>query len=198
MRIRLFGVVLLVVLFVSGCASYARNVALIYEPVLSVRGGSGDLYIAIPADQQLSAGSVKWVLGDVKNDDGNKIDEIYSPLSPAQLLQNALSQELKRAGYAVIPTTVRAAAPVKEVFLSRSEVTVDQDESSVGLKATCRIVMTLEVSKGGQLLKKVTYETRYSDTNIKDRDLLAKSILQETLQAVMRKAVPELIATLEQ
>jgi hypothetical protein len=197
MRILLRIVLLSVVLFVAGCTHYARNVTLIYEPVVSMRGGSGDLYIVIPADQQLATGNVKWVLGTVKDDDGNKIDEIYSPLSPAQLLQHALSQELKQAGYTVMSATARPATAAKALVLSRSEVTVDQNATPVGLEAICRVAVTLEMVKGGQVLRRVTYETRYSDTNIKDRDLLARSVLQETLQAVMRKAVPDAVATLE-
>src|SRR6185369_5024110 len=64
-------------LFVSGCARYARNVNTLYEPSANVRGGSGEVYIIIPENRQTHSSDIKWVLGQVKDDDNNNIDEVF-------------------------------------------------------------------------------------------------------------------------
>jgi hypothetical protein len=51
----------------------------------------------------------------------------------------------------------------------------------------------LELWKNGKKFKKLDYEAQKSDFAIKDRDLLLPNILQNTLQDLMKQAVPDLI-----
>ena len=189
-------VVLSGVILTSGCARYARNVNPLYEPVVTARGG-GDVYITMPARQETLSSSEKWVIGTVNNRDGEKIDEIFSPRSPAEIVQSALSQELQRAGYTVHAVTARPAGSVKALDLTSVDVVLDQTSNLSDLKAKCSMKVRLDIYKGGQLLKKLQYESSYSDTNVKDRDLLAGAVLQEALHSIMQRAVPEIIAILE-
>ena len=46
------------------------------------------------------------------------------------------------------------------------------------------------------MFKKIDYESRYSDFAVKDRESLLPDILQNTMQDLMKRAVPDLIKEL--
>lgn len=179
-------------LFAGGCARYARTVNTLYEPSTTVRGGSGEIYIVIPENRQTNAVDIKWVIGKVKNDDNNTIDEVFSPRSPAEIIQEALGLELKKAGYTVIATTKRPAEGHRVLDLTKTEIALEQISDLADLKATCRVLMGVDVFNNGQQIKRLQYEAKSSRTDIKDRDMLARGILEDALQSIMLKAVPDL------
>jgi hypothetical protein len=179
-------------LLVSGCARYARNVNTLYEPSAAVRGGSGEVYIVIPESRQTHSSDIKWVLGTVKDGDNKNIDEVFSSRSPAEIIQAALGQELKRAGYTIIPTTKRPAAKQRVIDLTKSVIELDQISDLADLKAKCRVLMGMDVFKNGQQIKRIQYESTSSKTDIKDRDMLAKNVLEDALQSVMLEVMPDL------
>lgn len=185
-------------LAITGCARYARQVSIVYEPVVSAKGGSGDLYIVIPPDQQTQNDKIKWVIGKVENEDGDKIDEVMSPHSGYELVQDALGQELRKAGFGVIPTSARPDAKSNAIDLIKVNLSLDQVSSLTDIKATCRLVVSLDVIKNGALIKKLQYDSTFNKTDIQDRNLLASGLLRDTLQAAMQRAVPDIIAALAQ
>jgi len=195
-RFKLAPIVMLVtcacLLLLSGCARYARNVNTFYEPSANVRGGSGDVYIVIPENRQSRSSGIKWVLGQVKDDDNNTIDEVFSPRSPAEIIQAAFGTEFKRAGYTVIPATKRPVAGQMVIDLTKTEIDLEQVSDLLDLKTKCRVLVGVEVFKNGQQIKRFQYESTSSKTDIQDRDLLARNVLEESLQSVMLKAMPEL------
>lgn len=176
----------------SGCARYARNVNTLYEPSATVRGGNGEVYVVIPENQKTQSPDIKWVIGKVMDDDNQQIDEVFSPRSPAEIFQTAFAQEFRKAGYTVISTTKRPGPEQRVIDLAKAEIGLEQTSSISNLKAKCRALVGVDVFKGGQLVKRIQYEATSSKTDIKDRDLLAASVLQEALQSVMQQAVPEL------
>ena len=186
------------VLLASGCARYARTVNTLYEPTATVRGGIGEIYIVIPENRQTNSSDIKWVIGKVLDDDKNTIDELFSPRSPAEILQEALSLELKKAGYAVIATTKRPAADQQLLDLTKTEIVLEQISDLADLKVTCRVLMGVDVYKNGQQLKRLQYEATSSRTDIKDRDMLARNVLEDALQSVMLKAMPDLHSLFKQ
>ncbi len=181
----------------AGCARYARNVNTLYEPAATARGGSGVLYIVMPAGRETLPSNVKWVIGTVKDHDGMEIDKIFSPRSPLDIVQSALSLELRKAGYTVQTVTAKPAGPVREIDLTNAGIVLDQVSSLADLKATCHMDVQLDAGKNGQLIKKLHYESTYSNTTVKDRDLLAGTVLQEALHSLMEKAVPEIVRVFE-
>ena len=196
-KCRLIPFVLLIALagmmmFAGGCARYARNVNTLYEPSTTVRGGSGDLYVVIPPSQQTQSADVKWVIGKVTDDDGKQIDEVFSPRSPAEIFQEAFGLEFRKAGYNVISTTKRSGAEQRVIDLTKSQIDLEQVSDLADIKAKCRVLVGMDVFKGGQLFKRLQYEATSSKTDIKDRDLLATKVLQDAMQSVMLQAVPEL------
>lgn len=180
------------IFLVSGCARYARNVNDLYVPTSLIRNGNGEVYIVIQENQQTQSSDVKWVLGNVMNDEKKKIDEIMSPRSGAELIQAALEQELKKSGYSVMPVAKKPAKSTYLVDLTKTDIDLDQISDTVDLKATCKIIAGMDIYKNGTLIKKLQFEAMSSKTDIKDRDRLARTVLQEALQSVMSKATPEL------
>ena len=191
-----FLAIFAVILATTGCARYARQVSIIYDPAVSARGGSGDLYIVIPPDQQPRNNKIKWVIGNVNNYDGSKIDEIMSLQSPSELVRDALGQELRKAGFTVIHATSNPATQSNILNLINVDLSLDQQSDIVDIKANCRLIISIDVFKKGVLIKRLQYDSTFNKSDIKDRNLLAKAVLQETLQSAMQRAVPDIMATL--
>jgi hypothetical protein len=179
-------------LCMSGCARYARSVNTHYEPSATVRSGSGEVYIVIPESQQTQSANIKWVIGKVKDDDNNTIDEVSSPRSPAEIIQDALGLEFKNAGFTVINATKRPTSEKQVIDLTKSEIDLEQITDLAYIKSNCRLLMGVDVIKNGQQIKRLQYESTSSKIDVKDRDLLARKVLEDALQSVMLKAVPEL------
>ncbi len=179
-------------LFLSGCSRYARTVHTLYQPSATVRGGSGEVYVVIPESRQTNSPEIKWVIGTVKNDDNTIIDEVFSPRSPAEIIQDAFSQELRKGGYTAVSVTKRPAAGERVLDLTKTVVELNQISDLADLKASCRVVVALDVYTKDQLIKRLQYESTSSKTDIKDRDMLARNALEDALQSVMREAMPDL------
>ncbi len=194
--LKLLALIMLIML-VNGCARYARSVNMLYSPAAVSQQGSGYLYVVIPENQLTPSSQVKWVLGKVTDDENKKIDELFSPRSPAELAQSALSQELKRTGYTVLPVAKHPDDHTKLIDISKVDISLNQLSDFADLKATCRVLIALDIYKNGKLIRKLEYQSLSSKTDIKDRDLLAHVVLQEALQSVMTKALPDLIQLLE-
>jgi hypothetical protein len=196
-RLYLLIATIFLVASASGCARYAKSVSVLYEPVTTARGGSGTIQLVSSPDQHSRSENVKWVIGIVKNEENKKVDEILSPLSATEIVKDAFAQELKRAGYSVVSSTARAAEQAKVVNLSSVEVKLDQLSDIADIKATCNLVISIDVYKKGQLFKKLQYQSKSSETAIIDRSLLANKVLHEAIQSAMQKAVPDVIAIFE-
>lgn len=193
LNLRMLSIVIVVGMFaLGGCVRYARNVNALYEPSAFIRGGSGDVYVVIPENQQTQSTSVKWVLGKVKDDENKQIDEVFSPRSPAEIIQAAFGLEFRKAGYTVIPTAKRPAADQRVIDLTKTEIDLEQTSDLADIKVKCRVLVGMDVLKNGQLIKRLQYETSSSKTDIRDRDMLARVVLEDALQSIMLKAVPEL------
>jgi hypothetical protein len=179
-------------LIVNGCARYAHNVNALYVPSATIHGGSGEIYIVIPENQVTQSSNIKWVIGNVTDAENKKIDEVFSLRSPAEIIQAALGLELQKGGYTVIPVTKRLGGEQQVVELTKTEIELEQISDLASLKAKCRVLVGIDVFKDGQLSKRLQYEATSSNTDIKDRDLIAKSVLEDALQSVMLKAIPDL------
>jgi hypothetical protein len=179
-------------LFLSGCSRYARTVSTLYQPSATVRGGAGEVYIVIPENLQTSSPQIKWVIGTVKDDDNNVIDEIFSPRSPAEIIQEALGLEFRKAGYTVLSVTKRPTSGERVLDLTKTVIELEQISDLADLKVKCRVVMAVDLYKNGQQIKRLQYESTSSKTDIKDRTMLAANTLEDALQSVMREAMPDL------
>jgi hypothetical protein len=169
----------------------------LYEPSASIYNGTGEVNIVIPENQRTLSPEIKWVIGEVTDGENRKIDEVDSPRSPAEIIQAAFALELKRGGYTIILSSKRQEGGLRVLDLTKTEIKIDQVSELSNLKAKCRIVVGMDIYKDSQLVKKLVYESSTSSFDVKDRDLLAKKVLEDTLQTLMQKAVPDLDSLLK-
>lgn len=192
------SVMLVCLLLASGCTRYARNVNTLYQPSATISGGSGEIHIVIPENKQSRSSDVKWVIGKVKDDDNNVIDELFSPRSPAEIVQEAFGREFKKAGYTVILDTKRPAAGQRVIDLTKTEIELEQISDLADLKVNCRVLVGVDLFKDGQQVTRLQYESTSSRTDFRDRDSLARAVLDDALQSLMRKAMQELHSLFKQ
>jgi hypothetical protein len=166
--------------------------------MVDIRNGTGEVHLIIPASQQTQSSDIRWTIGTVTDGENGKIDDVDSSRSPAEIIRAAFALEFKKGGYTIIPGTKRNETDRWTVDLTKTEIKIDQISEISTLKATCRVVAGMDVFKNGQLAKKLEYEAASSRTDIKDRDILAQKALEDALQTLMRKAVPDLDSMFKQ
>ncbi len=193
--------VLLISSFLTGCATVDQRVDILYKPVVHDATGSGTLYLAQVEGQNPGGGGpapVQWILGEVKNEDGEKVASVVTDTAPADLVTDAFTQEFKAAGYTVLPTQALTAEVAKGINLS--SVTIRLSEVSSLLKADAKgtIDISVEVWRDGRKLRKLDYEADYSDSAVTGREQLLPDTLQKVVQAIMKRAVPEINKLMEQ
>lgn len=195
-KLRITSSILLIsfvgVTLLSGCARYARTVNDLYEPSAILHKGSGEVTIIIPASQRTTTPGIRWVLGKVTDNDNNAIDEVFSPRSAAEIIQAAFGEEFKRAGYNIVPATSRTGTENFAIDLTKTEIELEQTSAIANLKAKCRVLAGVDVYRNGTLIKRLQYEATSLKTDLRDRDLIAGTVMQGAIQSVMEKAVPEL------
>lgn len=196
-RRTLLALGLMTLLILGGCATYTKQLVMRYDPITTTRFGGGDLYL-INAELQPPTASGAWAIGNTKNGDGVMVDTLWSGVSPAGLVQSALQRELGQTGYAVIPAQKAPDLYSKVVEITEARVVVDQITKVPQVDATCTISVSLTVMKNGAPVRKLRYEAKSSDLAIKERDRLAETILRNTMQDVMKQAIPDIVANLEQ
>jgi hypothetical protein len=91
-----------------------------------------------------------------------------------------------------LTVTTRPAADVRVLDLSKTIIELDQISDLADLKATCRVVVGVDVYKNGQQIKRLQYESMSTKTDIRDRDMIARNVLEDALRSVMREAMPDL------
>jgi len=196
-----FFALVLLTLAMAGCATTAdRKVTLLYEPTVHAVGEGGKLYLAREAEPP-PAGSkqaVQWVIGSVKDTDGNKTGSIVVDTLPADLVLQALSAELMAAGYAVVQVSEVPSQATKGLSLSNTAVSLDDVSSLVKDEAKGSIKASVEVWRDGQKVARLSYETVSSDVAVTGRERLLPDILGKTMHHLMREAVPAVIKVLEQ
>ncbi len=188
------AVALLLAGVMAGCAT-SRKVTLLYQPVVHDGKGAGTLHLAA-APEASNRADIQWVLGTVKNDDGESVGDIVSPIAPVDLVTDALRQELSSAGYTVSTDGSLPPGAAKGVVVTGVEIHLGDVASLVKEEGSSRVKISLELWKNGEKTRKFTYESSFSDFAVKDRDQLLPTILQKALQGAMERAVPEIITVL--
>lgn len=195
-RIVCGGVGVLLAVMVAGCATGNRKVTVLYQPVVHDGTGVGDLYLA-ESPGSVGRADIEWVVGTVKNSDGVALGDIVTPIAPADLAVDALKQELTAAGYKVSTVGSLPQQVAKGVVVTGTEIRLEDRSSLVKEEGTSRVKITLELWKNGTKLKKLSYESSFSDFAVKDRESLLQATLQKALQDAMERAIPEIIAAFE-
>ena len=183
---------------VAGCASLDQKVTLLYQPVVKGSHGTGEVYLATAKGESWEGkpGTIQWVVGKVKDSRSGREGEILTSIAPGDLVMDALKEELTAAGYSIILVNSLPPEVNRGIVITRTDLNLDEDSSIIKADGSSRLTTSLELWKNGRKFKKIDYESRYSDLALRDRDLLLPNILQNTMQDLMKQAVPDLVKEL--
>ncbi len=183
----------------AGCASSDLHLVPDYKPVseVSVSGGKLVLSSVLEGTVSGSTGRIQWILGEVKDSDGRVQGNITSPIAPNAIVRDALQQELLRSGYSVKIDKTGHKEAAQALVLTASRLHLDEISSLIKVEADCRVSFSVEVWKKGLKTNTLSFESRFSDFAVKDREKLHKEVLQKAFASAFKKAVPGIIEQLK-
>lgn len=187
-----------VVVLTTGCAQVAHKVDVLYSPLATYRGGTGSLQlVADDKVRESDAGpSIRWVLGQIKNDEGDTTGEIISTIRPQEIFTDAFKQELTASGYQISFPKELDKFTGKGVVLTDISVQLVEMPSLAKLESSCTILLKMDLWKSGTVVKRTEYRSKVSDIAVMDRDQLPPSLYKKAIGDIMQQAVPDIIRQL--
>ena len=180
----------------AGCATVGDQRAdILYKSAANASGGSGDLHLV--QDVAASSGGatpIQWIIGDVANGDGEKIGNVVTDIAPSDLIMNAFEQEFRGAGFDVIRDRTMPNDITRGLKLTSAVVKLTEVKSLTRSEAKCSMKVALELWRNGNAVSKLEYEAVFSDSAVVNRDELLPKVMLQTLQTLMKRAVPDLTA----
>jgi hypothetical protein len=167
-----------------GTTHRMRLTALGIKPKVRFKGGK-------PEERTITTG--KWIVLSEKNEKGDEIGITISPYDSGEVLRDAFSQELSAAGYKVKLVRVLPNNVARGIDLSRITIDAEQNTGLLETEGDCNVNIRLDLWKHGSRVKSFNYEGLYSDSAIYDRDGLLETLIQGSLQNLMKQAVPDII-----
>jgi hypothetical protein len=183
---------------IAGPAVADQNVNFLYHATALGRGGSGDIYLSQGIQPLSGRPQVDWIIGGIRNGSGEKTGNVLSSTPPVDTLMDAFSQELKGAGYNVIPVEALPDGVAKGIRLTTVSLRLDEVDRFYKVEAKCNFKVSLEVWRNGTNIKKLDYESSYEDSTFLDRDMILLKAEQAALEQLMARAVREAILLIEQ
>ena len=193
-------VIILITAILAGCATTGdQRVDILYQRIVYTERGTGDLYLAQESSVPSTGTTpIQWIIGEITNNDGEKLGNIVTDVAPTDLLMEAFIQEFKGSGYNVFRESPIPQGATKGLKLKSVTIKLEEVKSVPKATAKCKVKISIEPWLNGKAVNKLEYEAEYEDTAITDRDeLLSKAMLQ-AIQTLMARSVPEIIKTLEQ
>lgn len=191
---------LVIATITGGCATTGdQRVDLLYLRAANATGGSGDLYVVEEAPPPTGGtNTIQWVLGEIRNKDGKRLGNMISDTAPEDTLAAALVQEFKSAGYNTVQVKAIPNGVPKGVVLKGATIRVDEVKSASSFEAKCKVTASVQPWSNGTPMNKVEYEADYTESAVTGRDELPSKTLLHAIQTVMKRAVPDLVKTIEQ
>lgn len=189
---------LVLVVLAGGCATSDLKLKPNYQPVGETRGSGGTLVLASSLEGTVPGVGerIQWILGEVKDTDGKIKGNVTSVSAPTAVVRDALQQELLRAGYAVQIDKALPPNVDRAVVLSAGKLMLDEIRSLVKVEAECKVSFTVEIWRNGAKTNTLSFESRYSDFALKDREKLHQDVLQKAFASAFRRAVPAIVEQL--
>ena len=189
----MFGLFLL-----AGCAAPGMNVTVGYTPFVNATGGTGELFLVQDSAPEVSQKAL-WIIGQVKGYDGLKEHDLVVSSMPADLIAGMLADELTSAGYLVKQVKTMPEKSAKVVRVASVKMNLEESLSIFNFKlnATGGMALTLELWNSGARLNSFDYRASFSDSDMKEGDLLGSLVLRSSIREVMKQAVPDIVKTLE-
>lgn len=193
------SVFLLLIVVLTGCATADLQLKPSYQPVGDIKAPGGKVVLASSlAGTVPGVGErIQWILGEVKDTDGKVNGSVTSATAPTALVRDALQQELLRAGYAVEIDKTLPKGVERGLILSASTLHLDETRSLVKVEADCRVSFSVEIWLKGVKTNTLSFESRFSDYAVKDREQLHKDVLQKAFASAFKRAVPAIVDQLK-
>lgn len=181
----------------SGCATVDQRADILYQPTAAAKGGSGDLYLVrqVPGAPK-TAMTIQYVIGKITKD-GAKVGNVVTDMAPADLVMDALREELRSAGYRVTVTDAMPADAKKGVSLNNASIVLDVKKSIVKDEANGSAKISVQIWRDGRAVNALDYESEYSDVAVADRERLASKTLRKMLEMVMMRSIPDMVQKIE-
>jgi len=197
MKILRFRTIILVCLLctLAGCAGKPVNpmISFMMGTSTNASGGSGELFIG-----SSSKADVGTSIGKLRDSDGRPVGDILTTSALDEMMLHSFRNEMKSAGYRVSSGDRVPPAAAKAIELGTLDLTLEQVKGITRDEAKCAMAITIKVYKNGVMVRKLGYEARNSNVAVRDRDDLAQNVFDTSLSSILRQAVPEIIAILEQ
>jgi len=190
---------IMVITLLGGCATADLNFKPSYQPVGDSKGPGGQLILASTLKGTVAGVDerIQWILGEVKDTDGKVKGNVTSPTAPSALVRDALQQELLRAGYGVRIDKSLQNGVDHGLVLSASTLHLDETRSLVKYEAECRVGFSVEIWRKGVKTNTLSFESRFSDFAIKDREQLYQDVLQKAFASAFKRAIPAIVEQLK-
>lgn len=191
-------VLLMVAAISAGCATVGdQRVNILYQKTANATGGSGDLYLVEELPPPTGgATTIQWVIGEIRNKDGEKLGNTVTDTAPTDILMSALVQEFKGVYNAVQVRSMPKDA-AKGLVLKSATIKMDEVKSPASMEAKCKVTVTVEPWSNGEAMTKLEYEADYTDTAVTGRDELASKTMLHALGIIMTRLVPEIVKIIE-
>jgi hypothetical protein len=198
---RLYGYAFLLIVSValSGCATSDLQLKPSYQPSGETKGAGGALVLASSLEGTVPGVGerIQWILGEIKDTDGKVNGSVTSSAAPTVLVRDALQQELLRAGYAVRVDQALSKGVERGLVLNAAVLKLDETRSLIKFEADCRISFSVEIWLKGVKINTLSFESRFSDFAVKDREKLHQDVLQKAFAAAFKRAVPAIVEQLK-
>lgn len=182
----------------TGCA--ANDIQLkkpVYQPVGETPGTGGMVVLASSLEGTTDGiDRIQWILGEVRSNDGRITGNVTSQVAPAVLVRDALNQELLKAGYTVQQGNTIPENVSRGLRLTVSNVSLDETRSLIKVDAECRVSFTVEIWRNGAKTNTLSFESRFGDVAVTDREKLHQDVLQKAFASVFSRAVPAIMEQL--
>lgn len=190
---------LLLVAMLAGCATSDLQLKPDYQPIADVKNTGGPLVLASSLEGTVPGVGerIQWILGEVKDTDGKVKGNVTSPTAPSALVRDALQKELLRAGYAVQVTKTVPQEAAYGLVLAASTLQLDEIRSLVKVEADCRVSFSVEIWVKGAKTNTLSFESRFSDFAVRDREKLHQDVLQKAFASAFKRALPAIVEQLK-
>lgn len=199
LRLSCVAVSCLLVAMLAGCATSDLQLKPSYQPVSDAKGAGGSLVLASSLEGTVPGVGerIQWILGEVKDTDGKVKGNVTSPTAPSALVRDALQKELLRAGYAVQVTKAVPQEAAYGLVLAASTLQLDETRSLVKVEADCRVSFSVEIWVKGAKTNTLSFESRFSDFAVRDREKLHQDVLQKAFASAFKRALPAIVEQLK-
>lgn len=189
---------MMIVAITAGCATVRdQRVDILYERAANAAGGSGALYLVEEPPPVGGATTVQWVLGEIRNKDGDKLGNTVTDTAPTDTLMAAFVQEFKGAGYNIVQASSMPKDTAEGLALKSAVIRMDEVKSPLSDEAKCKVKITVEPWRDGKAVTRLEYEADYTESAVTGRDELPSKTMLGTIQTIMRRSVPEIVKMIE-